>query len=143
MFSARAGECDGSASPTCALPLGPTLRPGKEHAMTVCPCSFGISAWRVTIICAAVVVAGALRAHADINVWTSQAPEGGAIGALVIDPVPPTTLYAALGCGRFTPGGGSGGVLKGTTSWSSSGSYEADGAPPEATRTPTETATPE
>src|SRR5438105_3950912 len=38
-------------------------------------------------------------AHAGINQWTSNGPEGGRVFALVIDPVNPTTLYAGT-CGN-------------------------------------------
>ena len=50
-------------------------------------------------------------ASAGINIWTSNGPGGGYIGALAIDPSTPGTLYAG------TQGGGmfrSGGVFKST-----------------------------
>ena len=33
-------------------------------------------------------------AHAGINVWTSNGPEGGLVYALAIDPTTPSVLYA-------------------------------------------------
>ena len=54
----------------------------------------------VAVMCVAAVVlllcfiAGAHAARAGVNIWTSHGPEGGSIGALAIDPITPTTLYA-------------------------------------------------
>ena len=51
----------------------------------------------LTVVLAALLASGASLAEAGINVWTSNGPEGGVITALAIDPVTPTTLYAASG----------------------------------------------
>src|SRR5439155_25034317 len=49
-------------------------------------------------------------AHAEINVWASNGPEGGGIRALAIDPRVPATLYAGTdGGGMFkSTNGGAG-----------------------------------
>jgi len=57
------------------------------------------------------IVFGILRgvAVAQVNTWTSNGPEGGAIGSLAMDPITPTTLYAGTqdgGISRSTDGGG-------------------------------------
>ena len=67
----------------------------------------------VTALTALALLASIPRAtYAGVNVWTTNGPEGGYIGALAIDPTSPSTLYAG------TSGGG---VFKSTnsgTSWS-------------------------
>jgi photosystem II stability/assembly factor-like uncharacterized protein len=47
-------------------------------------------------------------AEAGVNEWTTNGPEGAAIGVLAIDPHTPTTLYASTSVGVFksTDGGG-------------------------------------
>ncbi len=61
----------------------------------------------VTILCGVCLVTGAGRAHAGINVWTSNASLGGNVRALAVDPASPTTLYAGTYRGIFksTDGG--------------------------------------
>ncbi len=56
------------------------------------------------------VASTASTASAGMNTWTTSGPEGGAIGALAIDPVNPTTLYASVSGGgvfKSTDSGGS------------------------------------
>ena len=65
---------------------------------------------RVVAVTGAILVSLILagRAGAGVNVWTSTGPEGGIVDAVAIDPLTPSTLYAAAGFGVFksTDGGG-------------------------------------
>jgi hypothetical protein len=50
--------------------------------------------WTLTALtCAALLVASAPRTQAGINVWTSDAPHGGNVLALAINPTARTTLF--------------------------------------------------
>jgi hypothetical protein len=56
---------------------------------------FHIGSWIAAVLSLATV--GILQprsAYAGINEWTSIGPDGGAIGALAIDPTSPSTVYA-------------------------------------------------
>ena len=61
------------------------------------------------LMIAVLLLACARVATAGINVWTHNGPEGGAVNALGVDPVTPTTMYAGTFVGVFksTDGGGS------------------------------------
>jgi poly(3-hydroxybutyrate) depolymerase/6-phosphogluconolactonase (cycloisomerase 2 family) len=68
------------------------------------------SAFALTLICAAFLIAGAQAARAGLNVWTTHDPYGGLpITALAVDPQTPNTLYAGTDGGIFqsTNSGGS------------------------------------
>jgi hypothetical protein len=61
-----------------------------------------LKGWRSTALaCAVLWVAGAHTAWAGISTWTSLGPEGARVGALAIDPITPTTLYAGTSDGVF------------------------------------------
>ena len=71
--------------------------------------------WRFVslgVLLGALLVTGSRTAEGGINSWTStNGPGGGPIGALAIDPVTPTTLYAGTdsnGVFKSTNGGGAG-----------------------------------
>ncbi|MEW6296455.1 MAG: hypothetical protein AB1671_01770 [Thermodesulfobacteriota bacterium] len=59
-------------------------------------------------VCLCTMFCFATAANAGINQWTGNGPEGGTVWALAIDPVNPTTLYAATagnGVFKSTDGG--------------------------------------
>lgn len=57
--------------------------------------SRALVAWTPAVLgCAVLLVAGAHRAEAGINVWTSHGPPGGLVLALAVDPTTPEVLYA-------------------------------------------------
>src|SRR6267143_1396182 len=63
------------------------------------------------VLLGALLVTSSMTAEGGINSWTStNGPGGGSIGALAIDPVTPSTLYAGAYSGgvfKSTDGGGS------------------------------------
>lgn len=58
--------------------------------------------------CAVLLLAAAHTAVAGDRVWIRHGPEGGAILALAVDPMRPSTLYAGTKAGalKSTDGGG-------------------------------------
>jgi len=74
----------------------------------------------IVAMCTAVFVAGAHRAQAGINVWTSNGLAGVYVRSLAIDPSTPSTLYAGTGH-WFGDGSAIGEVYKSTdggSTWS-------------------------
>jgi hypothetical protein len=90
----------------------------RSHLETLLLVHQATRVWRagLFLLSFCVGMASVRVATAGINAWTSIGPEGGAVNALAIDPVTPTTLYAGTyygGVFKSTDGGDSWGNVTG------------------------------